>query len=62
MEEKNQNIEKSNKKDLTQEEIEDVQGGYFIQKGMDVKCTKCGADVQMELPPIVIPAEEGRLQ
>ena len=27
MEEKNQNIEESNKKDLTQEEIEDVQGG-----------------------------------
>ena len=27
MEEKNQNIEESSKKDLTQEEIEDVQGG-----------------------------------
>ena len=26
MEEKNQNIEESSKKDLTQEEIEDVQG------------------------------------
>ena len=29
MEEKNQNIEESNKKDLTQEEIEDVQGGGY---------------------------------
>ena len=41
MEEKNQNIEESNKKDLTQEEIEDVQGGAAVKGGdIDILCSK----------------------
>ena len=32
MEEKNQNIEDSSKKEITQEESEEIQGGYYDPK------------------------------
>ena len=43
MEEKNQNIEESNKKDLTQEQIEEVQSGSRVDGaviGFEVDCAQ----------------------
>ena len=54
MEKKNQNIEESSKKDLTQEEIEDVQGGSchyskIVREGEMIKCSKCGNEVSFDV-------------